>query len=80
MIKTGAMERNVYFRSGSLKLSAVLRIPNGMSTVLLELRQSHLCSLSTVKQIPHGELAEADRNRRRTESWARPEPPTRPAD
>jgi len=30
MIKTSAMERNVYFRSGSLKLSAVLRIPNGM--------------------------------------------------
>jgi hypothetical protein len=30
MIKTSSMERNVYFRSGSLKLSAVLRIPNGM--------------------------------------------------
>ena len=30
MIETSAMERNVYFRSGSLKLSAVLRIHNGM--------------------------------------------------
>jgi hypothetical protein len=30
MIKTSAMERNVYFRSGSLKLSAVLRIPKDL--------------------------------------------------
>jgi hypothetical protein len=30
MSKTSPMERNVSFRSGSLKLSAVLRIPNGM--------------------------------------------------
>jgi uncharacterized protein len=30
MIKTSSMERNVDFRSGGLKLSAVLRIPTGM--------------------------------------------------
>ena len=30
MINTSAIERNVYCRSGSLKLSAVLRIPDGM--------------------------------------------------